>query len=775
MSTPTVGLHMIVGEGLASELDACLASIRPHVDQAVIVFTGENPASVRKVARKHGCEFYTFKWVGDFAAARNFALSKVTTDWFTWADSDDTIENPERLRELAASLPDDIGGVWFPYIYARDEYGNPNTVHDKERLLRRAEGWRWEGRLHEVLVPSRAVHWERDTQTLWLHHSEGGHKSDRNLPILLKWVEDEPYNIRIWLFLGNQYFAKGDWQEAAKWYTRFYQFNQDGLVGTPHDRYAAMTYAARALREYGQNASALKADMAALELFPNWADAYIGIAETYMRSGKHPKAVEWGETAIRKSPADRIVITNPLDYTWRIWNILNVSYANVGRIDEAIEACELALQARPNDEQILHNLSVYQDLKPRYAVAQALGTMEPERALAVAEVLPEETRRIEDARNVWVPALLNKTYRGTQPKVGIFCGASMEEWDGTTPSTRGIGGSETAVVEVAKRLAAEGQQVVVYNRAGSGEGEHDGVLYVNWERFRPGTYHDTFVSWRQPGIVNENPNAGNRMLWLHDLNMGTSIDERVASGFDRVMGVSDWHAKYLKKVYPFLKDEQVGFLPNGINLERFQQKAGPRQMFRIVYTSSPDRGLANLLRMWPELRRVYGPDAQLDIFYGWENFMQAIRMGHSHYRQVMEAIMALGNQPGVNWRGRVGQDALAKELLQADAWLYPTSFLETCCIAAAEAQAAGLKIVTSACGNLPDIVGDAGLCIPGQATTESYRRSFLSVAWGMLTDVETRMKYEPRGPKNIKGFTWDAAAKVWLSELAAGERKAVAA
>jgi glycosyltransferase involved in cell wall biosynthesis len=766
---------MIVGDGRAEELDACLASFRPHVDQAVIVYTGDKKnRSVQKVAHKHGCEYFTFTWTHNFAEARNFALSKMRTDWITWADSDDTLENPEHLRELITRLPEDIGGVWFPYIYARDEYGNPNTIHDKERLLRASEGWRWEGRLHEVLVPSRAVHWERDTETLWLHNSQGDHRSDRNLPILLKWVQDEPENIRIFLFLGNQYFAKGDYPEAAKWYTKFYTYNKDGLVGTPHDRYAAMTYAARALREFRQNQSALQADMAAVELFPNWADAYIGIAETYMRAGKHAKAIEWGETALTKGPADRVVITNPLDYTWRIWNILNVSFANEGRLDDAIAACENALQARPHDEQIIHNLNVYRDLKPRYELANTLHTMKPEDALAVAEVLPEETRRIATARDVWVPALLSKTYRGTQPRVGIFCGGSMEEWDGTTPSTRGIGGSETAVVEVAKRLAQAGQEVIVYNRAGYGEGRHDGVLYTNWERFRPSAYHDTFVSWRQPGIVNENPNASQRMLWLHDLNMGDAITEDVARGYDRVMGVSEWHADYLTKCYPFLDAAKVGVLPNGINLERFNQPHGERAVHRLVYTSSPDRGLANLLRMWPEIRRVCGPEAELHIFYGWENFIQAIRMGHSHYRDIMEGIKFLGRQPGVVWRGRLGQDDLARELLEADAWLYPTSFLETCCIAAAEAQAAGLKIVTSACGNLPNMVGDAGLCVPGQATSQAYQQSFLKVSWGMLTDLKTRIDYAARGPEHIKDFTWDNAAKVWLDELANVERKVVA-
>src|SRR5438105_637203 len=41
-----------------------------------------------------------YKWNDDFAAARNFNLDQITTDYWFWADDDDDIINPERLAEL---------------------------------------------------------------------------------------------------------------------------------------------------------------------------------------------------------------------------------------------------------------------------------------------------------------------------------------------------------------------------------------------------------------------------------------------------------------------------------------------------------------------------------------------------------------------------------------------------------------------------------------------------------------------------------------------------
>jgi len=36
----------------------------------------------------------------------------------------------------------------------------------------------------------------------------------------------------------------------------------------------------------------------------------------------------------------------------------------------------------------------------------------------------------------------------------------------------------------------------------------------------------------------------------------------------------------------------------------------------VIYTSSYDRGLEHLLKMWPDVKKAV-PDAELHIFYGW--------------------------------------------------------------------------------------------------------------------------------------------------------------
>lgn len=777
MPTPTLGLHLIVGGSSfqAQQLADLLASWRPALlDQMVVVDTGapgaqeicEAESAIRVADGLTPIEVHPFTWVNDFAKARNYALSFLHTDIILWADADDVIEGADKLRGLIARQSANIGGIWCPYVYSTDEYGNVTTVHDKERILWAREGWRWEGRLHETLVPTRSVHWAREEDVVWVHHSEAGSKSDRNMPILMDWLKDEPKNIRIWMFIGNQHFADGNFAEAARWYTRFWTYNDGQLTGTPTDRWIAMMYGARAWRELGNFHEAQRADLAAIQLFPGWADGYIGMAESMMLTKNWQRAIEWGEIAAKKGPADRIAFVNPLDYTWRLWHILNVCYAAVGRVEHAIEACELALAVRPNDADTLSNKALYETMLPKVKQAEAYAEATKNGgALEVLPYLPEDVKQLERAREVWVPARIER--RGTQPKLAIFCGETLEEWDATTPLTKGIGGSETAVVEVANRLAQKGWEVTVYNACGNKEGDYDGVFYANWPRFRPDLFHDVTVSWRHPQFTRERPNAKETWLWMHDLNHGDRLTADWAQGFDRVLGVSEWHRDYLKRVYPFLGDK-AGYLPNGIDLMRFQQPHGPKNRFRVVYCSSPDRGLGNLLVLWPHIRKVE-PTAELHVFYGWENFQESIRRGQLHYRSIMENILALGKQPGVVWRGRVNQRELAKEMLEADLWLYPTAFLETFCITALEAQAANLKIVASRCGNLPNIIGDAGVTVPGQATSTSYKHGFLGATYAMLMDMETRLTYHGRGPARVQDWTWDKSVEQWMQLMTVKE------
>ena len=88
-------------------LPACLESIRPWVDEMIIVDTGSVDETPR-IVESFGGKLYHFPWCDDFSAARNESLRHAKGDWLFWMDSDDTIppECGRGLRELVENQTD---------------------------------------------------------------------------------------------------------------------------------------------------------------------------------------------------------------------------------------------------------------------------------------------------------------------------------------------------------------------------------------------------------------------------------------------------------------------------------------------------------------------------------------------------------------------------------------------------------------------------------------------------------------------------------------------
>ena len=327
-------------------------------------------------------------------------------------------------------------------------------------------------------------------------------------------------------------------------------------------------------------------------------------------------------------------------------------------------------------------------------------------------------------------------------------------------NTQGIGGSETAVVHIAKRFAAAGWRADVYCGAERFEGIYDGVGYFDPERLKPGEKCDVFVSWRQPQAVDFPVDAKARLIWCHDLHNGPGVEQQLAR-FDRVLGVSDWHAGFLRQVYGL---QNVDYVPNGIDLARFPE--AKKVWGQAVWASSPDRGLERLLKMWPAITKgSEGP--KLVVGYGWDNIDKRIQAGDGQFAAFKDRLTRLmAETPGVEFRGRLPQDELAKLYAESWFWPYPTSFLETSCIGAMEAMAGGCVPVCSSAGALKDTVGDGGYVVTGLPESRAWGPFFVNVARAVLFEMNTHKVGELKARARAQQFTWDASFARWESIVA---------
>jgi glycosyltransferase involved in cell wall biosynthesis len=192
---------------------------------------------------------------------------------------------------------------------------------------------------------------------------------------------------------------------------------------------------------------------------------------------------------------------------------------------------------------------------------------------------------------------------------------------------------------------------------------------------------------------------------------------------------------------------------------------------KIVYSSSPDRGLATLLEMWPAIL-AEEPEAELHCFYGMSNWEKAAASGQypaGHPFLSATALRRLKHQlrslPRVVMRGRVSERELAYEFRTAGVWAYPTWFHESSCITAMQAQAAGLYIVATPIAALNETVADRGTLVRGAwesgNPTQAERTEFVGAVIRAI-----RGEGQPRTREELQAyarenFGLDSLAKDW--------------
>ncbi len=226
-----LSLCMIVRNNEAT-LSTCLESIRPWVDELIVVDTGSADRTP-ELARRSGARVFHFPWCDDFSAARNESLTHAFGEWVFWMDSDDTIsaENGQRLRELAYGPhnPNVFGYVMQVHCPGRGEDGDLDvTVVDHVKLFRNRTDLRFEGRIHEqILRPIRAAGGDVAWTDIHVVHSGSDQsaagrrrKVERDLRILLAELQDQPNHPFVLFNLGMTYADAGDHGQAVDFFRR---------------------------------------------------------------------------------------------------------------------------------------------------------------------------------------------------------------------------------------------------------------------------------------------------------------------------------------------------------------------------------------------------------------------------------------------------------------------------------------------------------------------------------------------------------------------------
>jgi glycosyltransferase involved in cell wall biosynthesis/tetratricopeptide (TPR) repeat protein len=366
--------------------------------------------------------------------------------------------------------------------------------------------------------------------------------------------------------------------------------------------------------------------------------------------------------------------------------------------------------------------------------------------------------------NGWIFA----DYRpGKRTDKDIICAAfgTAEEWSPISWEQGGLGGSETAIIKLGEAFAQLGHRMITYGEFKE-PGYYYGGAYRPREMFRPGVHSDLFIAWRMPEAADWEVDTDCLILWMHDTDAGDRLTPTRARKFDHIVVQTEWHKQHMLKVYPFLKKSKIKIIGNGVDLTRFTDGAfETKQAHRVIYSSSPDRGLDVILEhVWPKIVAEV-PDAELHVYYGWESFDKVSE--YTGLGQLFKAKMTdlFLNTKNVVQHGRINQAELAKEFEKASVWLYPTYFTETYCITAIEAQLGGAIPITNHLAGLQETVKN-GIFIDGDVRSTEVQNEFAKQTIRVLKmDPEERKHLQNIVRTKAPAYSWFDRARSWLELL----------
>jgi len=182
--------------------------------------------------------------------------------------------------------------------------------------------------------------------------------------------------------------------------------------------------------------------------------------------------------------------------------------------------------------------------------------------------------------------------------------------------------------------------------------------------------------------------------------------------------------------------------------------------YRCIYTSSFDRGLYHILKIWPDVKKEV-PEATLDVFYGWMLFERFYKDNPASMAW-MKNIQELLKQEGVTDHDRIPQPQLKEEYKTSALFVFPTHFGEINCMSAIKAQAYGAIPVTMDYAALTTTV-QFGIKIKGDIYDKEVLEVFKQQLIWALKNKEWQDQVRPPMMEWASKITWSAIAKQWSS------------
>ena len=182
----------IITKNEQENIERCLKSLMPYEMEIIVADTGSID-NTKDIVQRYTDKVFDFEWCDDFAAAKNFAISKTSNDYIIMLDSDeyiDKFEESELIRTIGNNS-DKVGRIQIKNVFKKTD----PCKESREWVSRifNKKSYHYEGRIHEQIVRYDGKQYDTFQAPVTIIHTgydltekEKSAKAKRNISLLEK-------------------------------------------------------------------------------------------------------------------------------------------------------------------------------------------------------------------------------------------------------------------------------------------------------------------------------------------------------------------------------------------------------------------------------------------------------------------------------------------------------------------------------------------------------------------------------------------------------------
>jgi predicted O-methyltransferase YrrM len=743
-----INLCIMVKNGGQQFADMLLNNMN-FIDRWTILDTGSTDDTIKNIKSllvgKRKGTLYEEPFI-NFRESRNRLLDLAGTSCKFIIMLDDTYVITGNLRSFLNEVRGDQISTSFTLYIKSDD-----TIYGSNRIIKSNSGLRYIHKIHEVITDKNNINIVIPKEVAFIDDRRFDYMEKRtherkqlDLKLLFEEVEENPHDPRAYYYLAQTYNLLEDYEKAFYYFTKRVEFTNSGFV---QERVDALFESAR-IANFKLNKPWSECEELYIKCYKadeTRPEALYFIGIHYYLENNYNKAFGYFKKAFEIGfPIHCQYSLKPtLSYHFLPKFLCKICYDLI-EYDVGLKASELFLKNNKPDADS------YEEIVSWYKIYQKL-------------CIPLENCS---------PKLPIK------PIFVFHADGGFNNWSGSSILTIGVGGSETYIIEHARYIQKSGKFDVYVFCNCLEEENFEGVIYkplADYYLFIKQNYIHTCIVSRYSEYlpVTFNGYVENVYLVVHDLTP-SGVIIHLNKKLKKIFCLTEWHVEYLTNIFPSLKNMTVPFY-YGVDFDKFsinnknknELQLGIKEKYKFIYSSFPNRGLLQLLQMWPKIHE-FQQKASLHIYSDingkWVNQVEGEIM--KQIQQLLVDYKAYEHNMNIYYYGWVNKQTLAEAWITSDIWFYPCTFMETFCLTALEAALTRTLVVTNDLAALQNTVGDRGVIIKGDPKENLWQETALDKIKKYMDPQNESLKNEliKRNYEWASTLSWESQANKLLQE-----------